>query len=92
MDYLMYAILQTARYEEARALLCRIGEIEKAYHDMFVVAYTYVAVPAAGIVIRRCRKYPRSKKSKKKLAKNHSCLFARSSTSAVRCRRVLSIV
>jgi tetratricopeptide (TPR) repeat protein len=53
MDYLMYAMLQTARDDEARALLDRSNNIEKAHHEMFAVAFTYAALPARFALERR---------------------------------------
>ncbi len=53
IDYLMYAMLQTARDEEAEALLVRLGEIEKTNTENFKVAYTYAAAPARLALERR---------------------------------------
>jgi hypothetical protein len=46
MDYLMYALLQTARDEEARALLEQLSDIDETDVENFKVAYTYAASPA----------------------------------------------
>jgi tetratricopeptide (TPR) repeat protein len=46
IDYLMYAMLQTARDDEALALLDKLGGITRANIDSFKVAYTYAASPA----------------------------------------------
>lgn len=53
MDYLMYALLQTARDGEAKALLDRIEAIEAAEPESFKVAYTYAASPARYALERR---------------------------------------
>ncbi len=53
MDYLMYAMLQTARDAEARELLARLGEIDKTHPENFKVAYTYAAAPARYALERR---------------------------------------
>ena len=41
MDYLMYAMLQTASDAEAQVLLVKLGEIERTDTENFKVAYTY---------------------------------------------------
>lgn len=46
IDYLMYAMLQTARYDEAAALLEQLGGIKKTDTENFKVAFTYAASPA----------------------------------------------
>ncbi|RMD89798.1 MAG: hypothetical protein D6807_02995 [Alphaproteobacteria bacterium] len=54
MDYLMYAMLQTARDDEAAALLARLRKIGKTDNDnFFAVAYTYAAAPARHALERR---------------------------------------
>ena len=53
MDYLMYAMLQTARDIEAQALLARLAQIEKTDTENFKVAYAYVASPARYALERR---------------------------------------
>lgn len=53
MDYLMYALLQTARDAEAAALLARLGDIDKTDTENFKVAYTYAASPARYALERR---------------------------------------
>lgn len=53
MDYLMYAMLQTAGDEQARELLARLGGIEKADPENFKGAYTYAASPARYALERR---------------------------------------
>ncbi len=53
IDYLMYAMLQTARDDEARELLVRLRGIGKTNFDNFKVAYTYAAAPARYALERR---------------------------------------
>ena len=53
MDYLMYAMLQTARDAEAAELLTRLGEIDKTHPENFKVAYTFAASPARYALERR---------------------------------------
>ena len=53
IDYLMYAMLQTARDDEAAALLQRLRGIEHANVDNFKVAFTYAAAPARYVLERR---------------------------------------
>lgn len=53
MDYLMYAMLQTARDSEAKELLLRLGSITKTDTENFKVAYTYAALPARYVLERR---------------------------------------
>jgi tetratricopeptide (TPR) repeat protein len=53
MDYLLYALLQTARDDEARAHLERLSKIGKANLENFKVAYAYAAAPARFTLERR---------------------------------------
>jgi hypothetical protein len=53
IDYLMYAMLQTARDEEAKQLLAELGNIRKTDTENFKVAYTYAASPARYALERR---------------------------------------
>ena len=53
IDYLMYALLQTARDDAARELLERLAEIDSAEPESFKVAYTYAAAPARYMLERR---------------------------------------
>ena len=53
IDYLMYALLQTARDEEAGQLLDRLEAIQKAHLENFKVAFTYAASPARYALERR---------------------------------------
>ncbi len=53
IDYLMYAMLQTARDSEARDLLARLGRITRTDTENFKVAYTYAAAPARFALERR---------------------------------------
>ena len=53
MDYLMYAMLQTARDDEARDLLAQLANIKKTDTENFKVAYTYAASPARYALERR---------------------------------------
>ncbi len=53
IDYLMYAMLQTARYGEAETLLEQLGSIQKTDTESFKVAFTYAASPARYVLERR---------------------------------------
>ena len=53
MDYMMYAFLQTARDDEAKALLGRMGNIGKTNTEGFAVAFAYAASPARYALERR---------------------------------------
>lgn len=53
MDYLMYAMLQTARDDEASELLVELQGIGKTNTENFKVAYTYAASPARYVLERR---------------------------------------
>lgn len=53
MDYLMYAMLQTARDEEARELLEQLGKITKSSPQNFKAAYTYASSPIRYALERR---------------------------------------
>jgi hypothetical protein len=53
MDYMMYAMLQTARDDDARALLATLAKIGKTDTENFKVAYTYAAAPARYALERR---------------------------------------
>ncbi len=53
IDYLMYAMLQTARDDEARELLNKLNNIETVHHEMFAVAFSYAATPARYVLERR---------------------------------------
>ena len=53
MDYLMYALLQTARDDEAKTLLARLADIDRTDTENFKVAYTYAASPARFVLERR---------------------------------------
>ena len=53
MDYLIYALLQTARDAEARELLVSLANIKKTDAENFKVAYTYAASPARYALERR---------------------------------------
>jgi len=53
MDYLLYALLQTARDDEARQQLEKLAGIGKTNADNFKVAYTYAAAPARFALERR---------------------------------------
>lgn len=46
IDYLMYALLQTARDDEALQLLRHLRTIDRTHPDNFKVAFTYAAAPA----------------------------------------------
>ncbi|MEQ8936785.1 MAG: hypothetical protein RIE56_13430, partial [Amphiplicatus sp.] len=53
MDYLMYALLQTARYDEAAELLTKINGVEEANDDNFKVAFAHASSPARYALERR---------------------------------------
>ena len=53
IDYLMYAMLQTARDEEARQLLERLGSITRTNTENIAVAYAYASSPARFALERR---------------------------------------
>lgn len=53
IDYLMYAMLQTARDTEALALLEQLASIERTDTENFKVAYTYASSPARYALERR---------------------------------------
>jgi tetratricopeptide (TPR) repeat protein len=53
MDYLMYAMLQTARDDEALDLLVSLGDIKRTDTENFKVAYTYASSPARYVLERR---------------------------------------
>ncbi len=53
MDYLMYAMLQAARDDEAADLLVKLQNIGKTNTENFKVAYTYAASPARYVLERR---------------------------------------
>jgi len=53
IDYLMYALLQTARYQEAAALIETLGGITRTNTENFKVAYTYASTPARYVLERR---------------------------------------
>ncbi len=53
MDYLIYAMLQTARDEEAKELLVRLAPIDRTNTENFKVAYTYASAPARYVLERR---------------------------------------
>lgn len=53
IDYLMYAMLQSARDDEAKDLLVRLGNITRTDTENFKVAYTYAAAPARYTLERR---------------------------------------
>jgi len=53
IDYLMYALLQAARDDEAADLLERLRGIGKANVDNFKVAFTYASAPARYMLERR---------------------------------------
>src|SRR5215468_2703500 len=46
LDYLVYAYLQTGQDKQARAMLERLGGMQKAEPESFVAAYAYAAIPA----------------------------------------------
>jgi tetratricopeptide (TPR) repeat protein len=53
MDYLMYAMLQTARDAEAAVLLGRLGEITSSSPQNFKAAFTYASSPVRYALERR---------------------------------------
>ena len=53
MDYLMYAMLQTARDEQAADLLNQLAAIDRTDTENFKVAYTYASTPARYALERR---------------------------------------
>jgi tetratricopeptide (TPR) repeat protein len=53
IDYLMYAMMQTARDEEAQELLLTLAQITKTDTENFKVAYAYAASPARYVLERR---------------------------------------
>jgi len=53
IDYLMYALLQTARDDEAAQLLERLQGIEETHVDNFKVAFSYASAPARYALERR---------------------------------------
>jgi Tfp pilus assembly protein PilF len=53
MDYLIYAMLQTARDEEAKELLVKLAAIDRTDTENFKVAYTYASAPARYVLERR---------------------------------------
>ena len=53
MDYLMYAMLQTARDDDAAELLVKLQGIGKTNTENFKVAYSYAASPARYVLERR---------------------------------------
>ena len=53
IDYLMYALLQTARDDEAQELLIQLADIKRTNTENFKVAYTYAAAPARYALERR---------------------------------------
>lgn len=53
IDYLMYAMLQTGRDDEAQQLLVRLGDIKKTDTENFKVAFTYASSPARYALERR---------------------------------------
>lgn len=53
MDYLMYAMLQTARDEDAGVLLEKLEAIEKTNLENFKVAFSYAAAPSRYAIERR---------------------------------------
>ena len=53
IDYLMYAMLQTGRDDEAQQLLARLGNIKKTDTENFKVAFTYASSPARYALERR---------------------------------------
>ncbi len=52
-DYLVYAMLQTARDDEARAVIAKLANIKKTDTESFKVAFTYAASPARYALERR---------------------------------------
>lgn len=53
MDYLMYAMLQTARDDEARELLSELLNVGKTDTEDFAVAFAYASAPARYVLERR---------------------------------------
>lgn len=53
IDYLMYAMLQTARDDEAAELLTNLQNIGKTDTENFKVAFTYASSPARYVLERR---------------------------------------
>lgn len=53
IDYLMYALLQTVRDDDAEKLLDSLRNIEKADHDNFKTAFAYASSPARYALERR---------------------------------------
>ena len=53
IDYLMYAMLQTSRDDEAKQLLGRLASIKKTDTENFKVAFTYASAPARYALERR---------------------------------------
>lgn len=53
IDYLMYAMLQTGRDDEAQQLLVQLGNIKKTDTENFKVAFTYASAPARYALERR---------------------------------------
>jgi hypothetical protein len=53
IDYLMYAMLQTSRDDEAKQLLSRLASIKKTDTENFKVAFTYASAPARYALERR---------------------------------------
>jgi len=53
IDYLMYALLQTARDDEAHDVLLQLGEIDKTDTENFKVAFAYASAPARYVLERR---------------------------------------
>ena len=53
MDYLIYAYLQGAQDEKAKATLDELNRIEKASPENFKVAYAFAAIPARYAIERR---------------------------------------
>jgi len=53
IDYLMYAMLQTARDDEAKQLLDELAGITRTDTENFKVAYSYAAAPARYALERR---------------------------------------
>jgi len=53
IDYLMYAMLQTGRDEEAADLMKQLASIDRTDTENFKVAYTYASSPARYVLERR---------------------------------------
>jgi len=53
IDYLMYAMLQTGRDDEAQQLLVRLANIKKTDTENFKVAFAYASAPARYALERR---------------------------------------